>query len=230
MWLCPGATLTPFLLQLKLLTTAMFSLLFFKRALSLRKWFSLLLLTAGVATVQLESVLSSSPALTKSADSGLQNPRVGLAAIFAACISSGLAGAWFEWVLKSPAPAPVTASPANGSPSTPSTPVKAVGSPSTPASPAPQLRAGSPSLWARNIQLSVPSLVFSLSGVLMSPELLGFSHREIWDGFTPLVWAVVVNQAFGGLLVAMVGGCISARSAMNPSDHPRRRPPGRSIR
>lgn len=190
--------------------------MFFKKALSLKKWFSLLLLTAGVATVQLESVIpssssSSSPssAFSPSSDElGGQDPKVGLVAIFAACISSGLAGAWFEWVLKAPSPPTPTSqkSCASESTVTPLTPVRTStsSSPPTPTSPAPRLRAGSPSLWARNIQLSVPSLVFSLSGVLMSPELEGFSHRNIWSGFTPLVWTVVINQALGGLLVAMV--------------------------
>lgn len=196
--------------QLKLLTTALFSVAFFRTSLSRTKWFSLLLLTIGVATVQLES--SAQP--TSASERSATNPRVGLAAILAACVSSGLAGAWFEYVLKAPAPPP----PDGDAPDTPLSPTSP-GSPSSPSSAtssksrsssasrssAPlQLRQNSPSLWARNVQLSVPSLCFSFSGVLLSPEWGRVAEYGLLEGFTPLVWGVVINQALGGLLVAMV--------------------------
>ncbi|ORY89704.1 nucleotide-sugar transporter-domain-containing protein [Leucosporidium creatinivorum] len=194
--------------QLKLLTTALFSLLFFHRSLTLTKWFSLFLLTAGVAIVQLDSSPSSSS--SKITDTHNQDPRVGLAAILAACISSGLAGGWFEWVLKSPAastPSPPPQTPSADTPTTsspaPGTPLSA-SSTSSRSSSLPRLRENSPSLWARNLQLSVPSLVFSLSGVFLSPQLEGIAPSQVWVGFSPLVWSVVLNQALGGLLVAMV--------------------------
>ncbi|KAM0789570.1 hypothetical protein ACM66B_000380 [Microbotryomycetes sp. NB124-2] len=195
--------------QLKLLTTALFSILFFKRRLSWLKWFSLLLLTVGVAIVQLDGA----PTSHQSHQRLQQDRRLGFAAILAACISSGLAGGWFEWVLKSPAPSPPpSASSTTHTPTTPNTKTTrgsattspGAASPSTPLSAAPVLREGSPSLWARNIQLSIPSLVFSLSGVLLSPQLRSYAPKDIWLGFSPLVWSVVVNQALGGLLVAMV--------------------------
>ncbi|BGP25457.1 UDP-galactose transporter [Rhodotorula toruloides] len=183
--------------QLKLLTTAVFSILFFRRSLSVQKWVSLILLTTGVAIVQLES---SEPKPTPTHPAALaQDPTKGFAAILAACLSSGLAGAWFEWVLKSPSlPAPAPSA-----------------TPGSPKSPSLQLRKNSPSLWARNLQLSVPSLLFSFSGVLLSsPIRYAFEKRGVegavwalgglWTGFTPLVWCVVLNQALGGLLVAMV--------------------------
>ncbi|KAK4054362.1 hypothetical protein OIO90_003595 [Microbotryomycetes sp. JL221] len=179
----------------------------YQRSLSWHKWFSLMLLTLGVAIVQLETT-SSTTSSHVSADKGAQDRRLGFAAILAACISSGLAGGWFEWVLKSPA----TTSTARSTPTTP-TPMRSTNftkkmdspaSPATTSSAIPPLRAGSPSLWARNIQLSIPSLVFSLSGVLLSPQLKGYQPKDIWAGFTPLVCSVVLNQALGGLLVAMV--------------------------
>ncbi|KAK4703469.1 solute carrier family 35 (UDP-sugar transporter), member A1/2/3, partial [Phenoliferia sp. Uapishka_3] len=193
--------------QLKLLTTALFSVLFFRTHLSLTKWFSLLLLTIGVAIVQLES--SSQP--MSASERSATNPKVGLAAILLACVSSGLAGAWFEYVLKAPAPTPEddeqpeTPLSAN-SPSSPSstTSSKSRSSSSSRSSASLQLRLNSPSLWARNVQLSVPSLIFSFSGVLLSPEWHRIKEHGILEGFTPLVWGVVMNQAAGGLLVAMV--------------------------
>ncbi|SCZ89878.1 BZ3501_MvSof-1269-A2-R1_Chr9g10377 [Microbotryum saponariae] len=175
--------------QLKLLTTALFSLMFFRRSLSWRKWAALILLTIGVATVQLETTTAN--ATPKAYGGPEQNPRVGLLAILAACVSSGLAGGWFEYVLKSSVPA--------SPPSVPSSPTKP-GSPheNNPADPPRmlQLRAGSPSLWVRNLQLSMPSLVFSFAGVLLSPQVGNLNN--IWVGFTPLVWGVVLNQALGG--------------------------------
>lgn len=194
--------------QLKLLTTALFSLLFFHRSLTLTKWFSLFLLTAGVAIVQLDSSPSSSS--SNPADTHNQDPRVGLAAILAACISSGLAGGWFEWVLKSPAASTPSTAPQTPSADTPTSSSPAPGTPlsasssSSRSSSLPRLRENSPSLWARNLQLSVPSLVFSLSGVFVSPQLQGIAPSQVWVGFSPLVWSVVLNQALGGLLVAMV--------------------------
>ncbi|GJN91315.1 hypothetical protein Rhopal_004335-T1 [Rhodotorula paludigena] len=177
--------------QLKLLTTAIFSILFFRRSLSWTKWFSLLLLTLGVAVVQLDSTdLTSSHARLRGS-SVAQDPTKGFAAILAACVSSGLAGAWFEWVLK------------GGSTATP--PAGAKDAPPR----------ASPSLWARNLQLAVPSLLFSFAGVLLSkPVRVAYEAGGVqaalhalarsWDGFNALVWAVVLNQALGGLLVAMV--------------------------
>lgn len=153
---------------------------------------------AGVATVQLEG--SRQPRTV--AQRAATNPIVGLAAILAACFSSGLAGAWFEYVLKAPsAPAPPPSSDAT-TPALNSS--SSAASSKSPSSPAPRLRPNSPSLWARNVQMSVPSLCFSLSGVLLSPDYHRITTHGLLEGFTPLVWGVVANQALGGLLVAMV--------------------------
>ena len=147
---------------------------------------------------------------TKASRDDVQNPRVGLAAILAACVSSGLAGGWFEYVLKAPAPAP-TPPPTSASADTP-LPGSPYGSPlsatsstsSSKRSPPLQLRPNSPSLWARNVQLSVSSLTFSALGILLCPEWPALRAHGVWQGFNILVWSVVVNQALGGLLVAAV--------------------------
>lgn len=193
--------------QLKLLTTALFSVLFFQRRLSRTKWTSLFVLTLGVAIVQLEGITTSSKA-SASRESG-QDPRIGLAAILAACVSSGLAGGWFEYVLKSPATVLETPS---------STPIKqlppgrhsaspAVSPPLNAKSKPLQLRQNSPTLWERNLQLAVPSLLFSLLGLCTPAAITLVRNGGVFgllQGFTPLVWGVVANQAMGGLLVAMV--------------------------
>lgn len=78
------------------------------------------------------------------------------------------------------------------------------GSGSKRTSPSLQLRPNSPSLWARNVQLSVSSLTFSAAGIFLCPEWPVLRALGPWQGFSPLVWSVVVNQALGGLLVAAV--------------------------
>jgi solute carrier family 35 (UDP-sugar transporter), member A1/2/3 len=97
------------------------------RTLSLQKWVSLILLTLGVALVQLPSSTAGPPATEKESffhkhfhftaralTGGLMhhqdkvsvhvedgmNASLGLAAVFAACMLSGLAGVYFEKVLK----------------------------------------------------------------------------------------------------------------------------------
>ncbi|ORY83256.1 nucleotide-sugar transporter-domain-containing protein [Protomyces lactucae-debilis] len=72
--------------QLKIITTAIFSVTMLGRQLSLRKWLALVLLTGGIALVQLPT-----------AD---MNRQVGLIAVVCACTLSGLAGVYFEKVLK----------------------------------------------------------------------------------------------------------------------------------
>lgn len=71
--------------QMKILTTAMFSVLMLKKVLSTQKWLSLLLLTIGIGIVQISNQTSSS--------AGSSN-FIGLLSVFTACILSGLAGVW----------------------------------------------------------------------------------------------------------------------------------------
>lgn len=90
-----------------------------------------------------------------------------------------------------------------------------------------------PSVWARNVQLAGFGILFSLvicfvdmnqavlieelegTGLLPSPAVLPgmpplprhelrWSPGVLFDGFTPIVWLVVVLQVLGGLLVALV--------------------------
>lgn len=80
--------------QLKIITTAIFSVTLLRRQLSFMKWISLLLLTFGIAVVQLPSG-DAQP--TTSLD---MNRSIGLLAVVCACTISGLAGVYFEKVLK----------------------------------------------------------------------------------------------------------------------------------
>ena len=77
--------------QLKILTTALFSVLMLSKALDRAKWFSLVLLTVGVAFVQMPSSDSSARPVG--------DPYIGLIAVLIACFSSGFAGVYFEKIL-----------------------------------------------------------------------------------------------------------------------------------
>ncbi len=81
--------------QAKILTTALFSVLLLKRKLSKQKIGGLLLLTMGVALVQLDKVEDNA---SKSYQE--QNRWAGVLAVLGACCTSGFGGVYFELVLK----------------------------------------------------------------------------------------------------------------------------------
>ncbi|XP_038955312.1 UDP-galactose translocator isoform X1 [Rattus norvegicus] len=143
--------------QLKILTTALFSVLMLNRSLSRLQWASLLLLFTGVAIVQAQQAGGSGP---RPLD---QNPGVGLAAVVASCLSSGFAGVYFEKILKG----------------------------------------SSGSVWLRNLQLGLFGTALGLVGLWWA-EGTAVASQGFFFGYTPAVWGVVLNQAFGGLLVAVV--------------------------
>jgi UDP-sugar transporter A1/2/3 len=79
--------------QCKILTTALFAVLMLGQSLSAKKWLSLVILTAGVACVQIPS--GTAKTVTQQG-----NYMVGIAAVAVACVCSGFAGVYFEKVLK----------------------------------------------------------------------------------------------------------------------------------
>lgn len=92
--------------QMKILTTAAFSVALLRKKLSSTKWLSLFFLAIGVGIVQIQT--SSSPRGPKHTTVGsahdfhvhVMNPLKGFGAVTAACFTSGLAGVYFEMVLK----------------------------------------------------------------------------------------------------------------------------------
>ena len=91
--------------QLKILTTAIFSVVLLRRSLTAKQWISLVLLMGGVAVVQLPSTQASAGSSGQKQSRSLEqsvemNRSVGLIAVAAACAISGLAGVYFEKVLK----------------------------------------------------------------------------------------------------------------------------------
>ncbi|KAI9018402.1 nucleotide-sugar transporter-domain-containing protein [Hyaloraphidium curvatum] len=81
--------------QMKILTTALFTVFILNRSLSRLKWISLVFLTAGIALVQLPSGADA-----KASDLQVSEKLLGLLAVTIACLLSGLAGVYFEKILK----------------------------------------------------------------------------------------------------------------------------------
>ncbi|KAI0273522.1 nucleotide-sugar transporter-domain-containing protein [Gloeopeniophorella convolvens] len=163
--------------QMKILTTAAFSVALLRRRLTSTKWVSLFFLAIGVAIVQIQSTTSahappkanmpvgsaheSAPLYTH-----IMSPLKGFGAVTAACFTSGLAGVYFEMVLKG----------------------------------------SKADLWVRNVQLSLFSLVPAILPVLYSssPPHSGGPVANLLRNFGGWAWATVAIQVFGGLVTAIV--------------------------
>lgn len=80
--------------QLKILTTAVLSVVIMGKILGRTKWCSLFMLFAGAALIQLPRGDAGSNSAAKG------NPLIGLSAVISACITSGFAGVFLEKLLK----------------------------------------------------------------------------------------------------------------------------------
>lgn len=146
--------------QLKILTTALFSVSMLGKRLGLYQWLSLLFLMAGVTLVQWPS---DSGGVTEEKVLSAGSQFVGLMAVLMACVSSGFAGVYFEKILKET----------------------------------------KQSVWVRNIQLGLFSFVLGFVGMMVYD---GQSVRQsgMFQGYNTITYIVVVLQAVGGLVVAVV--------------------------
>uniref|UniRef100_A0A914VQC9 UDP-N-acetylglucosamine transporter n=1 Tax=Plectus sambesii TaxID=2011161 RepID=A0A914VQC9_9BILA len=153
--------------QLKILTTAFFSVSMLGRRLNGLKWVALILLTLGVALVQLPS--GSAKPVEKVVEtswlSGLgdSDKMIGLVSVLAACFSSGFSGVYFEKILKG----------------------------------------SNTSLWMRNLQLAFFS-IFGGFFMVYVYDSAAISENGFFQGYSFLIWIVVVLQAYGGLVIALV--------------------------
>ena len=85
--------------QLKILTTALFSVFILRKQLCGLQWLALLILFCGVSVVQLEQGESGKKDLANSTERP-QSPMLGLIAVLISCLMSGFAGVYFEKILK----------------------------------------------------------------------------------------------------------------------------------
>jgi solute carrier family 35 (UDP-sugar transporter), member A1/2/3 len=144
--------------QLKILTTAVFSMVLLQRKFSPKKWAALVLLTVGVSIVQ----LSGSRDQSKS-DSEKQSQFIGLVAVLCAACTSGFSGVYFEKILKG----------------------------------------SQTSLWLRNVQMGLPSVIIAYLTVYVK-DSGAVASQGFFGGYSGIVWTVVTVQAVGGLIVAVV--------------------------
>jgi UDP-sugar transporter A1/2/3 len=164
--------------QMKILTTAAFSVILLRKSLSPTKWMALCFLAFGVGIVQIQTTASSSPHTSINVPVGsahdaapahihihIMSPLKGFGAVTAACFTSGLAGVYFEMVLKG----------------------------------------SKADLWVRNVQLSLFSLVPALLPIIFSDHRnsQGF-FRDLVKNFGGWAWGTVAIQTFGGLITAVV--------------------------
>ena len=82
---------------MKILTTAAFSVLLLRKRISSTKWFALFALALGVGIVQIQAGAGSGGSSHSRHE---MHPLTGFMAVVAACFTSGLAGVYFEMVLK----------------------------------------------------------------------------------------------------------------------------------
>ncbi|KAM6990285.1 solute carrier family 35 member A3b [Tautogolabrus adspersus] len=146
--------------QLKILTTALFSVSMLGKKMGLYQWLSLLFLMAGVTLVQWPAD-SEGDTEQKILSAGSQF--VGLIAVLMACVSSGFAGVYFEKILKET----------------------------------------KQSVWVRNIQLGLFGFMFGIGGMIVY-DGQRVKQWGIFQGYNVITGTVVVLQAVGGLVVAVV--------------------------
>lgn len=202
--------------QLKIMTTAVFSVALLGRSLGGRKWASLVLLMVGVAVVQfpltgtvgrgggnelslkdlkdgvafhearsiwdlkaLGNAAAGQLAKRSATYEGIDedyarvnsdvNGSIGFIATVTACVLSGLAGVYFEKVLKDA-----------------------------------KSEAHTVSVWVRNVQLSFYSLWPALFVGVLFKDGEHIARAGFFSGYNWIVWLAIVFQATGGVIVALV--------------------------
>jgi len=143
--------------QAKTLTTALFSVLILRKQLGPIKWVALVLLTGGVAIIQLPQGANSSTTRVQG------NEMLGVAAVLCACMTSGLAGVSIEYLLKQ----------------------------------------NDISIWMRNLQLAIPGAVLAFICAYVKDGKV-IRESGFLQGYSPLVWGIVLLLAAGGMIIASV--------------------------
>lgn len=140
---------------MKIITTAVFSVLLLSRKLGGLQWLSIVALSGGVALVQLSQMSDNS--------NSKSNSILGLISVLCGCMTSGFAGVYFEVVLKSSVA----------------------------------------SVWLRNMQLSLIGMATCLVSCYLRDKD-AILQKGFLSGYDEYVWSVILLQAAGGLIVAVV--------------------------
>ncbi|KAG0337107.1 hypothetical protein BG004_007771, partial [Podila humilis] len=185
--------------QLKILSTAMFSVLMLNKRLSRQKWFSLCLLMVGVTLVQLQNVGSPKqtgpsplPNMGQDDDPEVQvfeDGRVNEVSFSESEESLDVLGGEDE---DSQNPilglfAVLTSCVSSGFAGCYFEKI---------------LKGNETDMWVRNLQLGISGTVFSFLAMFYDRQKI--FEAGIFQGYSIATWMVIVNQALGGLLVAIV--------------------------
>ncbi|PBP27948.1 hypothetical protein BUE80_DR001202 [Diplocarpon rosae] len=210
------------LYQLKILTTALFSITMLGRSLSSRKWISLLLLTFGVAVVQLPNSDASaySPITNSSSSSRFHFPRSlhelgqltnGAGEVARELTRRGMEGlseglmrrsATYEGIQEDMG---LTKPVMNYPLGLMAVLVAAVVSGLTGVYFEKVLKQSTQhvTVWTRNVQLSFYSLFPAFLVGVMFKDGDEIAQKGFFDGYNAVVWTAIFFQAIGGVLVAM---------------------------
>ncbi|KAG0277983.1 hypothetical protein BGZ95_004976 [Linnemannia exigua] len=180
--------------QMKILSTAVFSVMMLNRRLTRQKWFALCLLMVGVTLVQLQNVGSKvSPVVADSKEEeemseGLLDGTMG--------DELGDAGMTGDLVEEETGPvqnpfiglvAVLTSCVSSGFAGCYFEKI---------------LKGAEADMWVRNIQLGLSGALFSFLAMFYDRQRI--FEGGLFQGYTAMTWIVVANQALGGLLVAIV--------------------------
>ncbi|KAH8599770.1 udp-galactose transporter-like protein [Bisporella sp. PMI_857] len=209
------------LYQLKILTTAVFSVTMLGRSLSSKKWIALVLLTLGVAIVQLPSSSPAGHDVLKNADSRFYFPRsfhelgqlsTGAAEVARELTRRGMEGlseglrkrsATYEGIQEDLG---MTKPPVmNYSIGLSAVLTAALISGLTGVYFEKVLKESTQhvTVWTRNVQLSFYSLFPALFIGVIFKDGDEIAKNGFFDGYNAVVWTAIIFQALGGVLVAM---------------------------
>jgi len=145
--------------NLKILTSAFFSVTLLGQRLSTRKWLALVALFVGVTIVQSDK--HETTEVHEHTGMGMQT--LGFLAVAAAACTSGFCGVYQQRILQS----------------------------------------SKTNMWIRNAQMGVTSVVLGVV-TTFAKDRAAIAAGGFFQGYSPLVWTVIVIQAAGGLNVAFI--------------------------
>lgn len=163
--------------QLKILTTAIFSVLLLNKILTKQQWVSQMVLIAGVVLIQLAKMHKSAAQEVNNKEN-LGNYVIGLVSVITCSILSAFAGVYFELLVKR-----------NNQNS--NTEKKD------------SFANTSNSLWMKNVQLASWSVILGFFAIIYNDGSIVF-QKGFFYGFNPFLWFLIMVNSLGGLLVSLV--------------------------
>lgn len=156
--------------QLKVFSAAIINVIFFKRVLGKQKWVAIFFLFVGVTLAQWKP----SSGETTGEDSS-HNYVLGLICACCATVTSGVAGTFMEWAMKT----------------------------TKDTQPDDVLHTWEPTMWTKNISLAFFGVIGSTIAML-SKDRSKIMEYGMFNDFKTSLWVAILLQAAGGLLVGAV--------------------------